>query len=355
MKRLVLSACIVVLSVTAASAAPAGAVRVKLTGIERGAIIEGGVSFQAEAASPAGIKKLQIAIDDAVVASVEPSNLRQEVELPYDWATMFRRDSTELAPNGGYTIKAIAVANGDAVEEVLAKVIVDNPASIPTGLTATPGSEQVALRWDPNPEPDILGYQVERLDAGSFAIVGETTGTSFVDAVDPGDHSYRIVAVRNSAARSTGRPSLPTSEVTVSVAAASKDAKGNPRFGVGPAPAGDPARDFGDVGGGSFAARGLPSGAALPGSVGLPSIPNAPGASDPRWGAYDETLPYDIPDGGIPLSASSDREMGQTWTLLPADGLRWVAMGCFLLAIAALLRLVARRLELIAGPPELKL
>lgn len=341
-----------VFSSTAAAAAPAGAVNVKLAGLQRGAIVEGIVSFKAQATSPAGIKKLQISINNKVIATVQPSNLRQDVELPYDWATMFAADSAEPAPNGEYAIEAVAVANGDAEERVAAKVIVDNPAAMPRDLVAATGNDGVQLTWSPNPEPDLLGYRVERMISGEFTVVAETSATSYIDAVDPGEHSYRVIAVRNSAARSAGRPSLPSSDVTVTVTAPATDARGKPHFGVGPTPAtGASGRGF-QIQGGSFAPRGLPSGAALPGAVGLPDLPSADAA--PAWGSYEETLPYEIPQGGIPLSAS-EREVETTWRVLPSDGLRWVALGSLCLALAALLRLVARRLEAIAGPPELKL
>lgn len=356
MRKLIVTALvnIFVLSAGAAIAAPAGTVTVKLIDIRRGDIVESGISFQAEGESAAGIRRLEIAIDNQVVASVEPSNLKTRVTVPYDWATTYKRGSTELSYNGEYTIKARAVAIGGADEITTATVIVDNPAATPTGLTATPQGEQVALSWNPNSEPDLLGYQVERLSSGSYIVVGETTETSFVDTVDPGDHSYRVIAVRNSAARSSGRPSLPSEAVNVNIAAPRTDTKGKPHFGVGPAPAGATkgAKRF-EVKGTTFAPRGLPSGAALPGSVGLPSLPSS-AAPEQRWGTYEERLPYELPEGGVPLSASQ-RDLGETWTLLPSDGLRWVALGALLLSFATLLRLLARRLEAMAGPAELKL
>lgn len=350
-------ACVIgsLVSPAAALAAPAETVRVTLDGIQRGAIVEGAISFSATANSAAGIKKLEVFIDGAVVASAEPSNFKQEVQVPYDWATMFRLDSAEQAPNGTYEIKVAATANGGADDQLLTKVVVDNAPAMPSGLIATAGTEEVQLSWEPNTEPDLLGYQIERMVAGEFVVVGETTGTTYVDPVEPGDHQYRVIAVRNSVARSSGRPSLPSTEVTVSVAAPATDSKGRPHFGMDPTGTlGGKTKGGFDVQGGSFAPRGLPSGAALPGSVGLPNLPAMAGEPEIPWGTYEEKLPYEIPEGGIPLSASQ-REFGTTWTLLPSDGLRWVALGALMLAIAALLRLLARRLEASAGPPELKL
>lgn len=352
-RKLIVFACVAVASFTSTAAlgGPAGAVKVKLAGIQRGAIVEGVASFKAEATSPAGIKKLQISINGSVVATAEPSNLRQDVELPYDWATMFADGSADPAPNGEYAIEAVAVANGDADERVVARVIVDNPAAMPRDVVATATDEGVELSWSPNAEPDLLGYRVERMISGAFTVIGETTATSYIDGVEPGEHSYRVVAVRHSVARSAGRPSLPSAEVTVNVAAPTTDARGKPQFGVGPTGGGASRSGF-QVEGGSFAPRGLPSGAALPGSVGLPDAPITDAGAG--WGSYEETLPYEIPEGGIPLSAS-ESEPETTWRVLPSDGLRWVALGSLCLALAALLRLVARRLEVLAGPPELKL
>lgn len=358
MKRLLAIACVIgsLFASGTAAAAPAETIRVRLNGLQRGSIIEGTVSFSATASSAAGIKRLEVLIDGSVVASTEPSNLKQEVEVPYDWATMFRLGSAEHAPNGEYEVKVVATANGGADEQLVTRVVVDNAPAMPSGFVATAGTEQVQLSWQPNTEPDLLGYQIERMVAGDFVVVGETTETSYVDPVEPGEHQYRVIAIRNSVARSTGRPSLPSSEVTVSVAAPSTDAEGNPHFGVDPTGSvGGKTRGGGfKLPGGSFAPRGLPSGAALPGTVGLPSLPTMAGEPETPWGTYEEKLPYELPEGGVPLSASR-RQFGETWTLLPSDGLRWVALGALMLAIAALLRLVARRLETLAGSPELKL
>ena len=357
MRKLLALCCLIgsLIASGTATAAPAGTIKVALDGIQRGAILEGAVSFKAKASSAAGIKKIEVLINGSLVASTEPANYKQDVEVPYDWSTMFKRDSAEPAPNGEYEVKAVAVANGGADEQLTTKVVVDNPPAMPTGLVATPGTEQVQLTWSPNTEPDLLGYQVERIVAGEFVVVGETTETTYVDMVEPGQHQYRVVAVRNSVARSSGRPSLPSPEVTVTVAAPSTNKRGKPHFGVGSTGLASDGRGGFDVaGGGSFAPRGLPSGAALPGSVGLPGVPAIAGEESQAWGTFEEELPYELPEGGVPLSAS-ERELGKTWTLLPSDGLRWVALGSLMLAIAALLRLLARRLEALAGPPELKL
>ena len=325
-----------------AAAAPGDAVEVELEGIQRGSVIEGTHNLSATASSAAGIKRVQIAINGQVVESAEPSGIKQSAELAYGWVTPMQVDSTGLASNGEYEITALAVANGGADALATVRVIVDNPATPPTGVAATVQDDGVAVTWEPNPEPDLLGYQIERRSEGDFEVLGHTTDTSVLDPVGAGTYAYRVTAIRSSAARSTGRPSTPSAEVVASIsgeAAGSADPEG-----LQGADGLRSTRGF-NVADGAISPRGLPAGAVLPGAVGLPDLP-VPGA---KWGTYEAELPYDIPEGGIPLSAeraSSD----DSWTPIPADGLRWVAAGSLLLALATLFRLFAHRLDAIAGP-----
>lgn len=327
-----------------ASAAPGDAVEIELSGVQGGAVVEGTMDLVAQATSAAGIKKVELAIGGEVVGTVTPSKVKQDAELSYDWVTSTGTRSTEPAPNGEYDIVAIATANGGADAVATKRVIVDNPAATPTGLTAAVTDDGVELSWDANPEPDLLGYQVERGVDGSFEILGETAQPSTLDAVGPGTYSYRVTAIRSSAARSSGRPSAPSEAILVSI----EETAGSPGDSKPEADTFVPSRGF-NVKGGSIAPRGLPSGASLPGAAGLPSLP----APAPEWGTYESDLPYDIPEGGIPLSAQGAAP-DRGWTLLPSDGLRWVGAGALLLALAALLRLMAARLEAIAGPAPLR-
>ena len=347
MKRLALMALLLVTAqALPAVAGPGDAVEIELKGIQGGAVVEGSLGLTATGSSPAGIKRIQIAINDEVVESAEPSGVKQSVELGYAWETNLQVDSNELASNGEYVVTATAIANGGADAVTTSRVIVDNPAATPTGLTASVGAEGVALTWEPNPEPDLLGYEIERAIEGEFETLGHTTDTSVVDPVGPGTYSYRVTAIRSSAARSTGRPSAPSTDLIVSI----QGSAGGSPTGVGLKGADGlrPTRGF-KVSDGSIAPQGLPSGAVLPGAVGLPDLP-APGV---KWGTYEEKLPYDIPEGGIPLSAERGDTAGFSWKFIPADGLRWVAAGALLLALATLLRFFAQRLEAVAGAPPL--
>lgn len=353
MRRLVVVAFVLgmIAPAAVASAAPADTITVNVKGIQRGTIVEGTVPFQVAASSAAGIKKLEVSISNTTVGLIEPNNWKQNVDLAYDWTTTQVAASTAIAPNGEYVVEARAVANGGASKESLVRVVVDNPAATPTGLEAAATDNSVALEWDANPEPDILGYEVQRGDGTVFTTIATTTETFYEDVTEPGTYSYRVIAVRNSAARSTGRPSLPTGSVEATIKAAAQ--RGGKAGTGGGALGATRTRGF-KVKDSTFAPRGLPAGAALPGGigqVGLPDLPDAP----LEWGTFDKKLPYELPDGGVPIAAS-DPGSDPVWQVIPADGMRWVGAGALLLIIAAGLRVAAKRIEVADAPPaELKL
>ena len=81
------------------------------------------------------------------------------------------------------------------------------PPAAPTGLAAVPGGgfgqpPSIDLSWDPNPEQDLLGYNIYRSEASgtsSFAVLNVTpvTASEFRDlTVTPGHpYLYRVTAV----------------------------------------------------------------------------------------------------------------------------------------------------------------
>lgn len=340
MKRILFAAFLLMASLpVSALAAPGDAVEVELKGVERGAVVEGTLSLTATASSAAGIKRIQISIEGQVVESAEPSGVKQSVDISYGWVSSLQIGSSNLAPNGEYLIVARASANGGGDATSSVGVIVDNPAAVPAGLSARATREGASLMWEPNPEPDILGYRVERGVGAEFEILGQTRETSIVDPVGPGTYSYRITAIRSSAARPEGRPSAPSKDVVVSIQAAAAGKGGSRGDGAFARTRGFVVKDS------AIAPKGLPSGASLPGRAGLPDIPDPAAA----WGTYEPKLPYEIPKGGIPLNAAGDFSEPASWTPVPPDGLRWVAAGALLIALAVLLRLSALRLRTIEG------
>jgi hypothetical protein len=320
-----------------AHAAPGKAIEVELRQIRSGSILEGTIAFSAAASSAAGIEKLELWINDQMVDSLEPDNVRQNVDLPYSWITSMIPETADLAPNGEYAVTARAIANGGADATTVAKVVVDNPAATPVGVGVAETPSGVRLTWEPNPEPDLLGYQIERSSGAGWELLTQTIETTILDPVEDGEYSYRVIAVRSSAARSTGRPSLPSEAVSISLVAAGSAGEGS----VTGRGADLAQRNQ------AFITAGLPAPAGLPGAPALPGS----GGRGQKLGSYQRRLPY--PEGGVPLSAEQRGDSG--WDLMPADGLRWVAAGSLLIALAALLRLVAKRLEAVAAPPPLKL
>ena len=81
------------------------------------------------------------------------------------------------------------------------------PPSPPTGLVAATQKEGVALRWNPNPEPDVAGYNVYRREKGESAFTKINpqliTEQYFLDkAADPHKtYFYSLKAVDTSPAR----------------------------------------------------------------------------------------------------------------------------------------------------------
>lgn len=72
------------------------------------------------------------------------------------------------------TIPSLQQSVGAALVDIL-------PPAVPTGLAATPEPRSVALRWDPNTEPDLAGYRLRR-DNGE---IYDGAAASFTDLLAP--------------------------------------------------------------------------------------------------------------------------------------------------------------------------
>ena len=71
---------------------------------------------------------------------------------------------------------------------------------LPILLTlATAHAASVRVSWLANPERDIRGYQVERVNPPLAPVVVETAATSLVvPDLPPGDHTFRVRAINTS-------------------------------------------------------------------------------------------------------------------------------------------------------------
>jgi hypothetical protein len=297
------------------------------------------------ASSAAGIRRLILTIDGEPVIDQSPGSVKQEVDADYDWDTTHYVGSSGLARNRKYTVEVRAVSNSGAEDQETLTAVVNNQPSAPSGLAASVTGRKVTLAWDVNPEPDITGYRVERFFGNEYVEVKTVTATTFTESRGSGRYSYRIVALRHSEVAPSGLESPPSAESTVTIAASSSGASGG---GPGGKVSGDSTGGGRGVhsSGGGIGATGLPGGAALPGSLGLGEPPELPAA---EWGSFKKRLPYKLPKGGVPLRASAVSKSGGGVQIIPPDGLRWVAMGLLLFAIAGLSRLMAMR---IAPAPE---
>ena len=95
-----------------------------------------------------------------------------------------------------YAVSALDAAGNEGPKSPEASAVsADNLApAVPSGLSATPGTAQVALSWNANTEPDLAGYDVLR--DGVKVNTTRLTATSYTDTgLADGTYSYRIVAI----------------------------------------------------------------------------------------------------------------------------------------------------------------
>ena len=314
-----------------------------------GEVVVGTVTARGEGSATAGVRSVKLFIEGNLVATKETSELRQKLEVDYSW-------NTNSIRNGWYQVRVEVAAAGGGSASSHRNVRVDNATQIPSNFGGSVRDQTISLSWSPNPEPDISGYRIEALNGDAWTTVTETSSTSYAAEVAPGTYQYRVTALRNSPTMPGGRPSDPTSPIALTVKAPPPSQVPGGTSGGSGTPKGnaDP-RIYGTDGRGTtrdvkdtarrFAGGGLSfGGLSLPGQLGLPSLP----ASEAfEWGSYKESLPYALPEGGIPLDAAPPRFAAlSTTTVLPLDALQWVAAGALMLVIAGLLQLVAARAEI---------
>jgi hypothetical protein len=139
-----------------------------------------------------------------------------------------------ISHNGRYEVVARATGedrpvdtNGEEVATSTRSFAVEAPPSTPRGVKASvnENTRVVTVKWTPNGEPDMIGYQVQRAvgESSDWAVAGESRDTSYEDkstADAGGTYKYRVVAVREGAAEGSGVTSNPSSSSEVVVPAA---------------------------------------------------------------------------------------------------------------------------------------
>ena len=315
-------------------------------------VVSGLTRLQGRGSSPAGIKKLVLSFDDETVATTEPQDFQQKVTSAYEWDTYFLPESSKIARNGEYVVTVDAVSNGDQTDRATATVVLDNPPIAPDRLRASVEDNKVSLVWAANPEPDVLGYSIERSAGKGFKEVGRTRKPTFSEALTPGRYAYRVLAVRGSGASKDALVSAPSKAMPAVISAPPPPSGGG---GSNDGGAGSLKNFFGTV-------REAPD----------PRLPAAPFGKDrtkppktpktaeaptdnrrEEWGEYKRTLPYELEE-----AAPETHSTGMTRILeevIPPDGARWVIFGGVLLLIAGAVAVMARRVKVPKGPqPEAK-
>lgn len=341
-------------AVVAAPAFAQSAPDARITSPGDGAAIAGGTTVRAEGSSATGVNRIQLFIEDQLVASKDPADLRQNIDIEYSWDTTTALGGG-IARNGWYQIRVRVTGTGGATTDATRNVRVDNSAQAPSGLSVSVSQQTVSLSWSANPEPDIDGYRIEADGGSGFYGVGSTGNTSYAYQAEPGTYSWRVVALRSSVVYEGGKASDPSATVGGTVAAPSSGSgNGAGSGGVN----GSDEKVFGSSnkaakryiaqtkqrfarGFGGFASAGL----SLPGAaIGLPHLPDSDVL---EWGTYKNKLPYNIPQGGIELEATDLMPLAapSTTHVIPLDALRLVAAGLLMVMIAGLLQFLALRAE----------
>lgn len=232
----------------------------------------------------------------------------------YDWPSDMVNQGYLL--NGTYSVSATATectllvdCSKTSTAALPASIGVANPASAPTNVTAViiPGTnpQAVQISWAPNPEPDVVGYQVFA-GTGTTPVCEAATSASNPNtysctAVPPknGQYSYHVVAYRYGATYSTkvadqvGSPASATTKtvaITSDIGTVTTTTLAGAGSILGPTFSAKPSARKATVGGsGVSGLSASPHGAVSPSGT----------TSTTDGGGFNATLPY----GSVPQSA----------------------------------------------------
>ncbi len=178
-------------------------------------------------------------------------------------------------PNGSFTLDAVVSRDlGGSDREVgQLTLALRVPGSAVGGLAATVEGGDVRLAWSRAPEPDILRYRVERCEGACEAdgdwVPVEDVGpgaSSHTHAPGPGEHSFRVVTVRDAGDDGDGTFETVSSPTTAEVARPTPSESPSPSPSPSPSDRdddgdGDPDEDGATDGAGGAADRGPRPGA----------------------------------------------------------------------------------------------
>ena len=124
------------------------------------------------------------------------------VNIDCAWDTTAYPEDGGQAQNRPYVVRITSQGNAPDPHSEDRNVIVSNPVSPPRDvrLAFVDSTRQATVRWQPNPEPDIVSYVVqERVGDGPWKSVGQAGGrmTTFTRSLSaPGTYRYQVAALR---------------------------------------------------------------------------------------------------------------------------------------------------------------
>lgn len=169
------------------------------------------VGFHLRVGMPTSEGRLQgdVTVDFAVPAGAE--GLPRLTRGAQDQRSVDVTAPLTLRWNGTYTAHAAARGRTNVLDQDTstrrdsATFVIDAPPQQPTGVTTSvdPDTRVVTVSWAPNPEPDLIGYEVQKQAPDGrwvqFAVTAEPSVSDQSTAYAGGTHRYRVVALRRAA------------------------------------------------------------------------------------------------------------------------------------------------------------
>ncbi len=153
-----------------------------------------------------------VSFESSPAGSCDAASCGASVGATTDASTSFSFTPPAFVKNGPYSATASVTAKECSVGGLLGCAAHSATASTAFAVAVAPvaprnvkavvnGDGSVTVSWSANPEPDVIGYQVQRQAPGSSSLVAvdNTEGTSYTDtttAANGGQYNYVVTAFR---------------------------------------------------------------------------------------------------------------------------------------------------------------
>tara|TARA_B100000315_G_scaffold36538_1_gene31232 strand:- start:23966 stop:25255 length:1290 start_codon:yes stop_codon:yes gene_type:complete len=129
---------------------------------------------------------------------IDSSESQMEIRVPADTTTYFD-ENLQDGVRYHYQVKAVDIDGLNGMPSLEASGITKNIPSTPKNIEVFMDEDKLTMKWDKNPEPDIVKYEIYKISGfiGVMKKLGITKEPSFVDRnIKKGVRaSYKIVAV----------------------------------------------------------------------------------------------------------------------------------------------------------------